>query len=282
MIKPNLRAACQQIDQLIESDQWIEALAVFQPLIKQAPLTPGVMERGIQVLRGMEDWQGLMDMLMKARNRYQLWPDGSDLLMGQGMVESEEWSQAIPYLELAIEQESSSGWAHHFLGKALRHTGQLEEALHCQQQASEQLPEFAWAPFEAAQVLLAMDQPKRAVLEMNEARRRTSEPNEVIETEWEKLRPTVMLSQVDEQLAAGNTNEALAILRQALIKLPENEALLQRLSQLVLKGIEPTESEAVDITDLDRSLNTIERLLDQLEKQAQHEHAIKADELSYL
>ena len=109
----------QELDALIAAQNWDEASPLAQDLMDETPLTPGVLERLAQVLRGQEDWEALMDVLMRSRNRYQLWPQGSDLLMGQGMVELGRWSESIPYLELAVAQDSMSGWAHHFLGKRM-------------------------------------------------------------------------------------------------------------------------------------------------------------------
>ena len=77
----------QKLDSLIASQQWDEASPLAEQVMSKAPLTPGVLERCIQGLRGQEDWTSLMDVLMQSRNRYQLWLQGSDLLMGQAMVE---------------------------------------------------------------------------------------------------------------------------------------------------------------------------------------------------
>lgn len=269
MAKKNLIADLQKLDVLIASQQWDEASPLAEQVMTRAPLTPGVLERCIQVLRSQENWEALMDLLMRSRNRYQLWPHGSDLLMGQGMVELGKWSESIPYLELAVDQESSSGWAHHFLGKAMRHTGQLKIALTHQQQASEHLPEFPWAPFECAQVLLEQGQSKLAILEMQEARRRSGETNEVIETEWQKLKPVVILDQVDQLIDAGKTNEAFSALRQAMLQDPENSALSERLLQLISADASdhgPSQQSDVDrAAFLDQELTEIESLLDQLE-----------------
>ncbi len=210
-----------------------------------------------------------MDLLMRSRNRYQLWPHGSDLLMGQGMVELGKWRESIPYLELALAQDSSSGWAHHFLGKAMRHTGQLKIALTHQRQASEYLPEFPWAPFECAQLLLEQGQFKLAILEMQEARRRSGETNEVIETEWQKLKPVVILEQVDQLINAGKINEAFSTLRQAMVEDPENSDLSERLLLLInADGSDHRSGQQSDVdmaAFLDQELTEIESLLDQLE-----------------
>ena len=189
MTTSSLTAALQELDGLIQQQQWPAARAAADGLLAKAPTTPGVIERAILVLRQLEDWRALTDLLLEARNKFQLWPSGSDLLMGQGMVELSQWAQAVPYLELAASQNVDGGWPHHFLGKALRHGGRLEEALEQQRLASEQLPDFAWAPFEAAQVLMELERPRLAVLELQEARRRHGAPNPVIEEQWQKLQP---------------------------------------------------------------------------------------------
>lgn len=269
MANQNLIADLQKLDALIASQQWAEASPLAEQVMSCAPLTPGVLERCIQVLRAQNDWEALMDLLMRSRNRYQLWPHGSDLLMGQGMVELGKWSESIPYLELAVAQDSSSGWAHHFLGKAMRHTGQLKVALTHQQQASEHLPEFPWAPFECAQLLLVQGQPKLAILEMQEARRRSAETNEVIENEWQKLKPLVILEQVDQLIDAGQTTEAFSALRQAMLQDPDNSKLSERVLQLIsADGSDhgPAQQSGFDAAALlDQELTEIESLLDQLE-----------------
>lgn len=277
----NLSTALQELDALIQSQQWQEARPVAESLVQRAPTAVGVIERAILVLRQLEDWAALTQLLTTARNRYQLWPLGSDLMMGQAMVELGEWSKAIPYLELAQEQEDSSGWAQHFLGKAMRHTGRLEEALALQQQASELLPNFAWAPFEAAQVLLELKQPRRAVLELQEARRRHGDANPVMEEQWQRLQPVVLGERVKQLGAEGNTTEAFAVLRQAMALAPEDEALNELLMQLITSqaiGGAPTG----DLSALEQELNAIEALLDQLESQAQQSAAMAFSEPSYL
>ena len=272
MANQKLIADLQKLDALIASQQWAEAAPLAEQVMARAPLTPGVLERCIQVLRGQEDWEALMDLLMRSRNRYQLWPHGSDLLMGQGMVELGRWSESIPYLELAVAQDSSSGWAHHFLGKSMRHTGHLQDALTHQQTASEQLPEFPWAPFEAGQLLQELGESKLAVVEMQEARQRSGETNEVIEAEWQKLKPVVVLEQLDQLILAGKTNEAFSVLRQAMLQNPDHSALDERLLQLISADASdhgPAEQSGLDASAvLDQELTQIEGLLDQLEAKA--------------
>jgi tetratricopeptide (TPR) repeat protein len=189
--------------------------------------------------------------------------------MGQGMVELGRWSESIPYLELALAQDSLTGWAHHFLGKAMRYTGHLQDSLSHQQTASEQLPEFPWAPFEAGQILLELGQAKLAIVEIKEARQRCGESNEVIEAEWKKLKPVVILEQVDQLILAGKTNKAFSVLRQAMLQNPGHSALDERLMQLITadnSDCGTSEHSGFDAAAfLDQELNEIEILLDQLE-----------------
>ena len=279
MTSLSLTTALQQVDGLIEAQQWSEARPLADALMQQAPTTPGVIERLMLVLRNLEDWAALTALLMDARNRYQLWPQGSDLLMGQGMVELGHWSQAVPYLELALQQEGSTGWAHHFLGKALRHSGRLKEALGHQQQATELLPDFAWAPFEAAQLFVELGRDSQAVLELQEARRRHGDANPVMDEQWNKMRPLVLLQQVEQLQAAGQISEAFVMLRQAMTQIPGDAALEAKLSELLLQsnalpaaaagGDAEAPGDAADLPVLELELNTIEALLDELEARAQ-------------
>jgi hypothetical protein len=71
MANQNLIADLQKLDTLIASGQWAEASPLAEKVMSQAPLTPGVLERCIQVLRAQNDWEALMDLLMRSRNR---WP----------------------------------------------------------------------------------------------------------------------------------------------------------------------------------------------------------------
>ena len=95
MADQKLIAALQNLDSLIASHQWAEAVPLAEQLMARVLQTPIVLERCIQSLRGQEDWEALMDLLMRSRNRYLLWPHGSDLLMGQAMIELGKWSESI-------------------------------------------------------------------------------------------------------------------------------------------------------------------------------------------
>lgn len=292
MMTSDLTSAFQELDGLIQQQQWSAARAAADVLITQAPTTPGVIERAMLVLRQLEDWQALTSLLLDARNKYQLWPLGSDLLMGQAMVELSQWAQALPYLELAVSQGVDGGWPHHFLGKALRHSGRLEEALEQQRLAAEQLGDFAWAPFEAAQVLIELGQSKLAVLELQEARRRHGLPNDVIEEQWQKMQSLVLLNRVEQLHAAGSINEAFAVLRQAMAQAPDDDALNAKLMELLAAPSEPADASAadsdVDVNGLEQELKQIESLLDQLEAQANPQPPAQAaqdvadGEISYL
>lgn len=267
--------AIQELDALIQAGDWEAASEPALLLFKQYPTTPGVMERSMHVLRQAEQWQLLVDLLIEARNRYQLWPYGCDLLVGQSLVELEQWDQAIPYMQLALAQPEHAPWAHHFFGKALRHTGRLEEALEHQRLSAEQLPDFPWAPFEAAQLLLELQRPGLAVLELQEARRRHGVPNPVMEEQWNQLRHLVLLSQVEEHQAQGQIPEAFAVLRQAMTQAPDDAALNAKLAVLLAlpkPAIDGSaDDQSIDVTALDVELSKIELLLDQLEEQMTRE-----------
>lgn len=278
----SVNQALQELDQLIQAQQWQQARPHAEALTQRAPTAVGVIERAGLVLQQLGDWPALIDLLLQGRNRYHLWPLGSDLMMGRAMVELGEWSKAIPYLELAQEQEKNVGWAQHFLGKALRHTGRLEEALALQQQASALLPEFAWAPFEASQLLVELKQPRLAVLELQEARRRQGDSNPVMEEQWQRLQPVVLHDRVEQLAASGDHMEAFALLRQALQQAPEDEGLNQLLMQLLLAQEEPNGTASADLAGLEEELKAIESLLDQLETQLDHQKALADSELSYL
>ena len=184
------------------------------------------------------------------------------------------------------------GWPHHFLGKALRHTGRLEEALAQQRLAADKLPDFAWAPFEAAELSLELGQPRLAVLELQEARRRHGAPNDVIEAQWQTLQPLVLLNRVEQLQATGSITEAFAVLRQAMAQAPEDEALSAKLMELLAAQSEPVDAfegdSEVDVNALEKELNQIEALLDQLETQASYQPpaaaapALADGEMSYL
>lgn len=261
-----VQALAHQVDTLLAAGEIAEAGSKAVELFRSAPSQPGMLERAVLALRQAGNWPDLTELLLEARNRYQLWPVGSDLLVGQGLVEQGQHSQAIPFLEEALHHPDDEPWAHHFLGKALRAHGELEEALDHQRVATELLPDFAWAPFDAAEVLIALGKPQEAVLEVQEARRRVgAEANPVIEQVWEQLQPVVLLSQIDSLIERGHHDEALRLLRKAMIQDPENPELTRKLVR-VLSSSQHQDS-AENLSGLDLELRSIELLLDELEGQ---------------
>ena len=273
--KASAADALQELDALTQAGDWEAAREPALALFKHYPTTPGVIERSIHVLRQLQQWQRLIDLLLEARNRYQLWPDGSDLLIGQSLVELEQWDQAIPYLQLALDQPEDAPWAHHFFGKALRHLNRIDEALTHQQKAVALLPDFPWAPFEVAQLLMEMQKPRLAVLELQEARRRHGSPNPVIEEQWQKAQPLVLLNRVDQLQVEGKVTEAFALLRQAMLLTPDDEVLSVKLIELLISQSKSPETSSVEnrieVSLLEQELNQIEVLLDQLESQVSGE-----------
>lgn len=272
-----------EVDQLIATQQLDRAVSLAEELFVQAPSKPGVLERMILVLRQSEQWARLCEVLMQARNRFQLWPQGSDLLMGQGMLELGRFEQARPFLEQALTEPSTEAWANHFYGKVLRRAGEFDAALKHQMAASAQLPEFAWAPFEAAEILVELKRESEAVLELMEARRRLGETsNLVIETLWQRLQPVVVRDQIDRLIESGELEAAHNLLRKQLIQTPDCPDLSQRLARLLQEESSQTKQQnqtAVDLNQLDAELRTIELLLDALEERQAHplkEHQVPA------
>ena len=132
--------------------------------------------------------------------------------------------------------------------------------------AAEQLPEFA-GPFEAAQVLIELEQPRMAILEL-QVLADVTEFNVVIEDQWQKLQPLVLLLRVEQLQAEGNA-DALAVLRQAMLQIPEDEALNAKLIELLLsQSSSVTHSDndhEVDVFAMEKELKKIESMLDLLE-----------------
>lgn len=259
-----------EVDQLIATQQLEKATELALSLFEDAPSKPGMLERVLLVLRQSEQWSRLCEVLMQARNRFQLWPSGSDLLMGQGMLQLGRHEQARPFLEQALEEPGTEAWAHHFLGKVLRHAGELDSALAHQRLASEQLPEFAWAPFEAAELLFDLKRESEAVLELMEARRRHGDNlNPVMESLWQRLQPMVVRDQIDQLLAAGEREEAQAMLRKQLLLTPDCPELSKQLAQVLQDSAAASGSaqqdDGLDLNRFDVELRTIELLLDELE-----------------
>ena len=192
------------------------------------PLTPEEIEHYTAILAARGEPEGV------ARWRDFMESDTGDDFAMINVLDLRDSPEAVEGIEPGESSEGvMSRYTTPFLGKALRHSGRLEETLEQQRLAAEQLPDFAWAPFEAAQVLMELEQPRLAVLELQEARRRHGEPNPVIEEQWQKLQPLVLLNRVEQLQAAGSITEAFAVLRQAMAQAPEDEALSSKLMELL-------------------------------------------------
>lgn len=267
----DLQQLMGQVDALMQQGQWQEAAPMAMALFEAQPTAPGVLEKAVVTLRELGDWTGLSELLLKARNRYGLWPKGSDLQLGQALMEQGNLEQACHVLEQALQDADSEGWAHHFLGKSLRQGGDLEAALAHQRSAAELLPAFPWAVFEAAQVLIGLNRHAEAVVEVQEARRRVGDPADAtIEALWQELQPTVALLRIDALTERGQQEEALAALRPLLIKRPNDDAVQERLLRLLAEQgdaqVTPEElNERDELQRLQLELRSIELLLDELE-----------------
>lgn len=267
----DLQQQAAQLDGLMQQGQWQEAAPLALALFEALPTTPGVLEKAVVAMRELGDWSALAKLLLKARNRYGLWPKGSDLQLGQALLEQGELEQARHVLEQALLDPDSEGWAHHFLGKALRQSGDLEAALEHQRSAAELLPTFPWAVFEAAQALIGLNRHAEAVVEVQEARRRAGEPaNATIEALWQELQPTVALLRIDALAEQGQKEAALAALRPLLIARPNDAGVQERLLGLLAdpEGAGATPEAANEQAELERlqlELRSVELLLDELE-----------------
>jgi tetratricopeptide (TPR) repeat protein len=272
----------RQLDALIEQQNWHDATPKALALFEAKPTTPGVLEKAVVVLREQGAWQQLSELLLKARNRYGLWPSGSDLQLGQALLEQGEPSQACPLLEQALEESDCQAWAHHFLGKALRQLDQLEPALEHQRQAAELLPTFAWAPFEAAQLLLSLQRPGEALIELHEGRRRAGSAGEpAIEALWHELQPTAALLRVDVLLEQGDVAAAMGQLRPLLSSRGDDAAVQKRLTAVLALQQPPAPSgdlspQEQELEAIKSELRSIELLLDALEAQSKTTSASRA------
>lgn len=261
----------EQVDHLMNQAQWREAAPKALALFEAQPTAPGVLEKAVVTLRELGDWAGLSELLLKARNSYGLWPKGSDLQLGQALLEQGELERARNVLEQALHDVDSEGWAHHFLGKAMRQGGELETALEHQRTAAELLPAFPWAVFEGAQVLIGLNRHAEAVVELQEARRRVGDPADAtIEALWQELKPTMALLRIDTLTDRGQQEEALAALRPLLIKSPNDNAVQERLLRLLDEPNNGKEApdelnERDELERLRLELRSVELLLDELE-----------------
>ena len=117
-----------------------------------------------------------------------------------------------------------------------------------------------------------LNQTRLAVLELQEAWRRHRTPNLVMEEQWQRLQPLVLLNQVEQLHASGDISSAFSLLRQAMEHAPEDEALNAKLIELSLATqpqLDPSQVELnPDLEALDQELFQIEVLLDRLEEQA--------------
>ena len=256
----------KEIDALIRSGKWTDAKKYTLKLVESEPILPGLIERAMYILRQLEDWSTLSDLLIDYRNRYGLNPDGSNLLIGQSLVELAQWHHAIPYLLSAFEENKNDYWSYHFLGKAYRHTGNLQKALSFQKKASQMLPDFAWAPFEVSQILMELNKPVEASLELNEARTRYGGPNEVIDNQWKKVQNLACIAQIDHYNEIGDLNHSFALINQAIALDPDNEILCKKLEELIVLTMQQKLGVAKEnLSTLEKDLSQIEVILDQLE-----------------
>lgn len=261
-----------QVDALMQQSRWQEAAPMTMALFEAQPTEPGVLEKAVVTLRELGDWSGLSELLLKARNSYGLWPKGSDLQLGQALLEQGELDRACNVLRQALNDEDSEGWAHHFLGKSLRQSGDLEGALAHQRSAAELLPTFPWAVFEGAQVLISLERHAEAIVELQEARRRVGDPvDSTIEALWQELQPTMALLRVDTLTQRGQREEALAAIRPLLINSPNDDAVHERLLRLLddpYNGKEAPDqlNEHEELEKLRIELKAVELLLDELEE----------------
>lgn len=266
----DLAAQLQQLDALMAGQQWPEAEAQALALWDAAPTTPGLLERAVMVLRERHAWPALAELMLKARNSYGLWAQGSELLLGQAWLEQGQYQQAQTMLEEALADDPSSGWAHHFLGKALRGLGEREQALLHQRDAAEALPEFAWACFEAAELLVELDRPLEAALELQEAQRRSGgEDHAELEQLHRKLQPALAALQVDALLAAGDRDGASAAVWQAMLQHASEPLLLERARNLV--AAEQAGLTSDTLAAVEQELQSFELLLDALEADLQRQ-----------
>jgi predicted Zn-dependent protease len=253
------------VDRAIKAGALADAQTQLEALMERHPTQPGVLERMVMVLRQQEQWPAVQELLLEARNRYGLWPDGSDLLLGQSLVEQGQMEGARAYLETACLEEDAS-WAHHFLGKVLRSCGELEAALEQQQLASEALPGFLWAPYEAAELLWQLGRPVEALLEAKEAQRRSGPVDRALmEALLEQLQPAQALLVVERCLEQGDQAGAERALRQGLREHPQEALLLARAGELLRESEPDLGDERLD--GIERELNAMEALLDALEQQ---------------
>lgn len=252
------------IDQLIAVQDWHTAEIEAFKLFNSNPTFLGVLERIVTILRERSEWDKLADLLLQARNNYGLWPNGSNLQLGQALLEQGKIEQARNFLEQALNDTESEGWAHHFLGKALRKMGELELALNHQLNAADILPDFMWAPFESAQILRQLNRPLEAVLEAHEANRRgNGDEHPLVRQLLDELEPAQKVLEIDELIECGDQDAAFSAMRYELIKHPSDSELRKRARKIL--SISGSAKDAIPLSIVEAELQDFELLLDAFE-----------------
>lgn len=252
------------IDQLIAVQDWHTAEIEAFKLFNSNPTFLGVLERIVTILRERSEWDKLADLLLQARNNYGLWPNGSNLQLGQALLEQGKIEQARNFLEQALNDTESEGWAHHFLGKALRKMGELELALNHQLNAADILPDFMWAPFESAQILRQLNRPLEAVLEAHEANRRgNGDEHPLVRQLLDELEPAQKILEIDELIECGDQDAAFSAMRYELIKHPSDSELRKRARNIL--SISGSAKGAIPLSIVEAELQDFELLLDAFE-----------------
>lgn len=253
-----------ELDQLIAAQDWQAAEVEALKLFNSAPTGLGVLERIVTVLRERCEWDKLTELLLDARNNYGLWPNGSNLQLGQALLEQGKTEQAKNFLEQALNDIDCEGWANHFLGKALRQLGDLELALDHQLNAAELLPDFIWAPFESAQILRQLDRSLEAVVEAHEAKRRCNgDVNPLVSILLDELEPAQKVLEINELIECGDQDAAFSAMRRELIKHPNDPELRKRARRILSNS--KSSIDAIPLTTVEAELKDFELLLDAFE-----------------
>lgn len=253
-----------ELDQLIAAQDWQAAEVEALKLFNSAPTGLGVLERIVTVLRERCEWDKLTELLLKARNNYGLWPNGSNLQLGQALLEQGKTEQAKNFLEQALNDIDCEGWANHFLGKALRQLGDLELALDHQLNAAELLPDFIWAPFESAQILRQLNRSLEAVVEAHEAKRRCNgDVNPLVSILLDELEPAQKVLEINELIDCGDQDAAFSAMRRELIKHPNDPELRKRARRILSNS--KSSIEAISLSLVEAELQDVELLLDAFE-----------------
>lgn len=253
-----------ELDQLIAAQDWQAAEVEALKLFNSAPTGLGVLERIVTVLRERCEWDKLTELLLEARNNYGLWPNGSNLQLGQALLEQGKTEQAKNFLEQALNDIDCEGWANHFLGKALRQLGDLELALDHQLNAAELLPDFIWAPFESAQILRQLDRSLEAVVEAHEAKRRCNgDVNPLVSILLDELEPAQKVLEINELIECGDQDAAFSAMRCELIKHPNDPELRKRARRILSNS--KSSIDAIPLTTVEAELKDFELLLDAFE-----------------